>query len=107
MQPPGMRPSFLRIAQIKHAVAEQAPVKQTPVEQAPVTGMVISGASVFGRFTHSVLLRQSFQSENALEQFNFEKVGLLCKDLFANPCREMLAGELCSPSGNHFKVKTL
>jgi hypothetical protein len=25
---------------------------------------------------------------------DFEKVGLLCKDLLANTCREMLAGEL-------------
>jgi len=42
-----------------------------------------------------------------LEQFNSEKAGLLCKDLLANPCREMLAGEFCSPLGRHFKAKTL
>jgi hypothetical protein len=42
-----------------------------------------------------------------LEQFNFEKVGLLCKDLFANPCREMPDGELCSQSGKYFKRKML
>jgi hypothetical protein len=42
-----------------------------------------------------------------LEQFNFEKVGLLCKDLLANSCREMLAGELCSPSSKYFKRKML
>jgi hypothetical protein len=43
----------------------------------------------------------------ALEQINFEKVYLLCKDLFTNPCREMLAGELCSPLSKHFKRKML
>jgi hypothetical protein len=42
-----------------------------------------------------------------MEHFNFEKVGLLCKDLLANPCREMLAGELYSPSSKHFKRKIL
>jgi hypothetical protein len=41
----------------------------------------------------------------ALEQFDFEKVGLLGKDLLANSCREMLAGELCPPSSKHFKRK--
>jgi hypothetical protein len=40
-----------------------------------------------------------------LERFNFEKVGQLCKDLPANPCREMVAGERCSPLSNHLKAK--
>ncbi|MDR2161481.1 MAG: hypothetical protein LBO77_04995 [Desulfovibrio sp.] len=40
-----------------------------------------------------------------LEQFNFKKVGLLGKDLPANPCREMLAGELGPPLSNHLKAK--
>jgi hypothetical protein len=35
------------------------------------------------------------------------KFGLLRKDFFANPCREMLAGGLRSPSGKHFKRKML
>jgi hypothetical protein len=39
------------------------------------------------------------------EQFNFEKVELLCKDLPVNPCRAMVAGELCSPLSNHLKAK--
>jgi hypothetical protein len=42
-----------------------------------------------------------------LEQINFEKVYLLCKDLSANPCHEMLVGELGSPLSKHFKVKML
>jgi hypothetical protein len=42
-----------------------------------------------------------------LEQINFEKVYLLYKDLPANPCHEMLAGELGSPLSKHFKVKML
>jgi hypothetical protein len=42
-----------------------------------------------------------------LEQFNFEKARLRGKDLLANHCREMLAGELCSPSSKHFKRKML
>ena len=33
-----------------------------------------------------------------IEQFNFEKIKLLCKDLPANPCREMLVGGLCPPT---------
>ena len=41
-----------------------------------------------------------------LEQINFEKVYLL-KDLPANPCHEMLVGELGSPLSKHFKVKML
>ena len=32
---------------------------------------------------------------------------LLCKDLHANPCHEMLVGELGSPLSKHFKVKML
>ena len=43
----------------------------------------------------------------ALEQINFEKVYLLCKDLLANPCHEMLVGELGSPFSKYFKVKML
>ena len=43
----------------------------------------------------------------SLEQINFEKVYLLCKDLPANPCHEMLVGELGSPLRKHFKVKML
>jgi hypothetical protein len=42
-----------------------------------------------------------------LEQINFETVCLLCKDLPANPCREMLAGGLCPPLSKHFKRKML
>ena len=42
-----------------------------------------------------------------LEQINFEKVYLLCKDLSANPCHEMLVGELGLPLSKHFKVKRL
>ena len=42
-----------------------------------------------------------------LEQINFEKVYLLCKDLPANPCHEMLVGELGSLLSKHFKVKML
>jgi hypothetical protein len=41
------------------------------------------------------------------EQINIEKVYLLCKDLLANPCREMLAGGLCPPLSKHFKCKML
>jgi hypothetical protein len=40
-----------------------------------------------------------------LEQLNLKKVGPLCKDLPANPCREMVAGELCPPLSNHLKAK--
>jgi hypothetical protein len=42
-----------------------------------------------------------------LEQINFEKMYLLCKDLLANSCHEMLVGELGSPLSKHFKVKML
>ena len=42
-----------------------------------------------------------------LEQISFEKVYLLCKDLSANPCHEMLVGELGLPLSKHFKVKML
>jgi hypothetical protein len=48
-----------------------------------------------------------FQSKHTLEQINFEKVYLLCKDLSANPCHEMLVGELGLPLSKHFKVKML
>ena len=37
---------------------------------------------------------QNFVNQSSI---NFEKVYLLCKDLRANPCREMLAGGLCLP----------
>jgi hypothetical protein len=43
----------------------------------------------------------------SLEQFNFKKVELLCKDLLANPCREMLVGGLCPPLSKHFKRKMI
>ena len=42
-----------------------------------------------------------------LEQINFEKLYLLCKDLSANPCHEMLVGELSLPLNKHFNVKML
>ena len=42
-----------------------------------------------------------------LEQINFEKVYPLCKDLYANPCHEMLVGELGLPLSKHYKVKML
>ena len=45
--------------------------------------------------------------EARLERINFEKVYPLCKDLPANPCHEMLVGELGSPLSKHFKVKML
>jgi hypothetical protein len=41
------------------------------------------------------------------EQFTNKTSELLCKDLFANPCREMLAGGLCPPLSKHFKRKIL
>jgi hypothetical protein len=50
---------------------------------------------------------EPFHPEMALERFNFEKAELICKDLLVNPCRKMLAGELCSPSSKHFKRKML
>ncbi len=40
-----------------------------------------------------------------LEQISFEKAYLLCKDLPANPCHEMLAGGLCPPLRKHLKVE--
>jgi len=49
----------------------------------------------------------NFCNKSILEQINFEKVYLLCKDLSANPCREMLVGELGLPLSKHFKVKML
>ena len=42
-----------------------------------------------------------------LEQINFEKLYLLCKDLLVNPCHEMLVGGLCLPLNKHFKVELL
>jgi hypothetical protein len=36
-----------------------------------------------------------------IEQINFEKVYLLCKDLFANPCRQLGVGELGSPLSDY------
>jgi hypothetical protein len=50
---------------------------------------------------------RSISTFSMLEQINFEKVYLLCKDLPANPCREMLAGGLCLPLSKHFKRKML
>ena len=50
---------------------------------------------------------QNYSAHVSLEQINFEKVYLLCKDLPANPCHEMLVGELGSPLSKHFKVKML
>jgi hypothetical protein len=41
----------------------------------------------------------------ALEQINFEKVYLLCKDLSANPCHETLVGGLRPPLSKRLKVK--
>jgi hypothetical protein len=38
-----------------------------------------------------------------LEQFNFAIVGLLGKDSPANPCREQVIGERCSPLSGFFK----
>jgi hypothetical protein len=52
-------------------------------------------------------MHESFLLLVVLEQINFEKVYLLCKDLSANPCHEMLVGELCLPLSKHFKVKML
>jgi hypothetical protein len=42
-----------------------------------------------------------------LEPFNFEKAQPLCKDLSANPCREMLVDGLCPSYNKHFKRKRL
>ena len=42
-----------------------------------------------------------------LEQINFEKVYLLCKDLSVKPCRADALGELCLPLSKHLKVKML
>ena len=42
-----------------------------------------------------------------LEQINFEKEHLLCTDLSANPCHEMLNDELGSSLSKHLKVKVL
>jgi hypothetical protein len=36
---------------------------------------------------------------------NIENVYLLCKDLPANPCREIVAGGLCPPSSDNLKRK--
>jgi hypothetical protein len=38
------------------------------------------------------LSKKILDVDSELEQINFEKAYLLCKDLPANPCREMLAG---------------
>ena len=38
-------------------------------------------------------LIQHLLNDMILEQINFEKVNLLGKNLLANPCREMFAGE--------------
>ena len=61
---------------------------------------------------HSKALPDSHDSPaglciSILEQINFEKVYLLCKDLLVNPCHEMLVGGLGSPLSKHFKVKML
>jgi len=42
-----------------------------------------------------------------LERINVEKVYPLSKDLSANPCHEMIVGELSSPLSKHLKVKRL
>ena len=47
------------------------------------------------------------EGKKPLEQITFEKIYLLCKDLSANPCHEMLVGELCLPLSEHLKVKML
>jgi len=41
-----------------------------------------------------------------VERINFEKVYPLRKGLQANPCHEMLVGELGSPLSKHCKVKS-
>jgi hypothetical protein len=38
---------------------------------------------------------------------NFDKVYPLCKDLPANPCREMPAGKFRPPASRHLKVQML
>jgi hypothetical protein len=43
-------------------------------------------------------MERQFRSLIAIEQFNFENVTLLGKDLPANPCREIGVGGLCRNS---------
>ena len=42
-----------------------------------------------------------------LDQSNFEKVSLLCRDWLVNLCRKTLASEFCLPLSKHLKVKIL
>ncbi len=61
---------------------------------------------------HALSARQRVEmgeqkSAEAIEHFNFEIVQMLCKDLSAHPCREMLVGWLCQPLNKHFKRKEL
>jgi hypothetical protein len=42
-----------------------------------------------------------------LEQINIENVHLLCKDLPANPCHEIVVGGLCQPLSDNLKVNML
>jgi hypothetical protein len=46
-------------------------------------------------------------SDRLLEQINIENVYLLCKDLPANPCHEIVAGGLCPPLSDNLKVNML
>jgi hypothetical protein len=45
--------------------------------------------------------------QRVLEQMNIENVHLLCKDLPANPCHEIVAGGLCPPLSDNLKVNVL
>jgi hypothetical protein len=38
---------------------------------------------------------------------NIENVHLLCRDLPANPCHEIVAGGLCPPLNDNLKVAAL
>jgi hypothetical protein len=38
---------------------------------------------------------------------NIENVHLLCKDLLANPCHEIVVGGLCLPLRDNLKVNAL
>jgi hypothetical protein len=42
-----------------------------------------------------------------LEHINIENVNMLCKDLLANPCHEIVVGGLCPPLSDNFKVNML
>ena len=43
--------------------------------------------------------------QRTIEQITIENVHLLCKDLFANPCLKVVAGELGSPLSKHLKAQ--